>query len=360
MKTLLGLGVIFGALVAAVGACSTSTTMVDAGPAPVVTDTSVPDVRTPTQADSEPDSARPDAADAADAAIEWARPGEPFDPLAPKPGDACPVGVPVNDVVTRRCGKCGNQTAPCEIGRVLGAYGPCTGEKPNAAACLPRERVVGACGNCGTRRRECDLTCAYVDGVCEGVVAGGCPANEVKLLEGVCPDPEHVRRQVCSAACVLGALEPCAAPPQPAPDHTVTVGAVGVGVTQVFTFDLARMLPLPQQPGFVDPWPCPLVLSTRLRPYRYVRVENPGAAPVTVTIETTGPVDTMLAYYLGDAPAPTVAARTACTGQVSDTASGLNGQLNGVSIPAAGAITAYIGEYFPNGTTSTFRVTVTN
>ncbi|MBK6464653.1 MAG: hypothetical protein IPF92_27165 [Myxococcales bacterium] len=388
MKTKLGLG--FGVLgllavvVGAAGGCATATVVEDedAGTATTVVDSSVPDTNKPTVDSSTtpdtappakdsapPDTAPPDTAPPVDAAPDTAtlapRPGETVDPLAPKPGDPCPAGVNLNDIIDRRCGKCGNQKALCIAGaggtKVVDAYGACTGEKTAADACLPRERVLADCGVCGKQTRDCDLSCAYVEGACTGQVPGGCTANEETFIEGVCPNPGDVRRQVCSPMCVKGTPEACAPRPAPAPDHTVTVGAMGVGVTQAITFDAAKTLTQPELPFCGDdPAPCPLALSSTARPYRYVRVENPGAAARTVTIETTGSTDTMMAYYLGAAPAPTPAARIACTGQFSDDVTGTNPSLTGVSIPAAGAITVYVGKYDSGAGTTTFRVTASN
>ncbi|HRG98273.1 MAG TPA: hypothetical protein PLR99_18605 [Polyangiaceae bacterium] len=383
MKTKLGLG--FGLFVlffGAAGGCATATVVEDGdgGTDPTVTDSSVPDTSKPKVDSAPPDTAPPPAKDSAppdtappppvDAAPDTStlspRPGETVDPLAPKPGDPCPAGVNLNDVIDRRCGKCGNQKALCVAGaggaKVVDAYGACTGEKTAPDACLPRERLLADCGICGKQTKDCDLSCAYVEGACTGQVAGGCTANEETFIEGVCPNPGDVRRQVCSPTCVKGTPEPCAPRPAPAPDHTVTVGAMGVGVTQAITFDAAKTLTQPDFDIFgSDPAPCPFMLSTTATPYRYVRVENPGATARTVTIETTGSTDTMMAYYLGAAPVPTPAARMDCTGQYSDDPGvGSNASLTGVSIPAAGAITVYVVKYSSGAGTTTFRVTASN
>lgn len=379
MKTKLGVGFsVFAVLVGTAGGCATATVVEDDPGPGTVTDASTPDTSKPKTDSAVADTAPPPAKDSAlpdtapppvDAAPDTAtlppRAGETEDPLAPKPGDPCPAGVMLNDTISRRCGTCGSQNALCEAGagstKIVGAYGACTGEKAGADACLPRERVLSDCGICGKQTKDCDLSCAYVEGACTGQVAGGCPANEETFIEGVCANPAEVRRQVCSTTCVKGTPEPCAPRPAPSPDYTVTVGAMGVGVTQAITFDAARTLTLIELPFFGDdPSPCPVDLSTDVRPYRYVRVENPGAAARTVTIETTGSTDTLMAYYLGNAPVPTPAARMACTGEFSDDASGLNAQLTSVSIPAAGAITVYVGKYDTGVGTTTFAVTASN
>lgn len=370
----------FGAIAAAQG-CATATVVEDpdASDLPAPTDAGLPEATTqrpdtgkvdsapPTPDSSLPDSgpadtstAPADAAADADASVLAPRAGEPFDPAAPKAGDPCPVGVNLNDTISRRCGKCGSQSALCEAGaggaKVVGAYGACTGEKTTPAACLPRERLLADCGICGKQTKDCDLSCSYVEGACQGQLPGGCPANEETFLEGLCTNPGDVRRQVCSATCVKGTPEPCAPRPAPAPDHTIDLGAANVPVLQPITFDPAKTLPIPESPFLSDPAACPLTLSGDLRSYRYVRVQNTGATARTVTISTTDAGDTLLAYYAGPAPVPTAAARRACTGQYSDDAVGLHGSISGVVIPAGDAITAYVANYSSGGGTTTFKV----
>ncbi|MBK8219070.1 MAG: hypothetical protein IPK71_35510 [Myxococcales bacterium] len=97
------------------------------------------------------DASRPDSAvpvDAGGDAASGDRPGDPFDPLAPKPGDPCPTGVQVNGTIDRRCGKCGTQRALCDVGRVVGAYGACSNERTEPPRASPesanRRRVAPA------------------------------------------------------------------------------------------------------------------------------------------------------------------------------------------------------------------------
>ena len=213
MKTKLGLGLaLFAFLFGAAAGCATTTVVEDedAGTVPTGTDSSVPDTSKPKVDSAPPDTAPPPAKDSAppdtappvdaapDTSTQPPRPGETEDPLAPKPGDPCPAGVNLNDVIDRRCGKCGNQKALCIAGaggaKVVEAYGPCLGEKTGADACLPRERVLADCGICGKQTKDCDLSCAYVEGACTGQVAGGCTANEITYLEGLCPNPADVKK----------------------------------------------------------------------------------------------------------------------------------------------------------------------
>lgn len=459
------------------------------------------------KADAEPRDASSDATttDAADAAIPGPRPGDPFDPTAPKTGDPCPAGVQIADVIERRCGKCGVSRTLCEAGRIVGTYGACSGEKTAATACLPGERLVNPCGYCGSQVVFCDNTCAYTTGLCQNEVANGCTANEVNYVEGVCAVATDVRKQVCSATCVKQAAEPCAprpvdeitvsltagttvtgnfsttgtqklplltstacpatesstisslyhwtrlknpgadsvtvtvangvppgasrpavtfagyaganlptdrkacslppyttspekvtltipaggayllhtmldtasatqaklalevttnfvgAEPAPAPQYTVAMSQTTSGVVnQAITFDATKLLARPNIPS-PDPGTCPLVLSSTLTNYSYVRVDNAGATARIATVETTGGVDLMLAYYAG--PAPVSTTRTACTGQWADEKGATFGdaKLTGVTIPAGGFITVYVGKYSTTtGGTGNLRITTTN
>ena len=225
VRGVVGFGLVVGSL-AGFAACSDTPVAVDDPDAadPVVVDSAappkdaakppvdarVPDTSTPPKDVNVPDTQVPDtstgdAADAADATMVDAAdsgvvPGEPFDPTKPKAGDPCPAGVNVNDTIDRRCGLCGNQRALCEAGRVVGAYGPCTGEKTTPGACLPGARNTQSCGLCGTQTRTCDTSCTYVETACMGEVAGGCVAGSVKY-NATCPNPNEFRKTTCSATC---------------------------------------------------------------------------------------------------------------------------------------------------------------
>lgn len=278
-------------------------------------DTGRPDTSTPDSArpdTSTPDSSTPDSADAA----PTTRPGDPFDPLAPKAGDMCPAGVQVNDVISRRCGKCGTQSALCETGRIVGAYGACTNEKTNADACLPGEVIVSECGFCGYQVKRCDNTCSYTEGACLNQVAGGCTKGEVTYLEGICANPTDVRKQTCSQACVKGTPEPCAA--RPIDEITVSQTA-GMIVTGNFATTGTLKAPL------LSTGTCPVTESATVQSlYHYVRIKNTGADEVTITVANgipagaTRPAVTMAAYPA--APTATIPTdRKACAGSVTTT-----------------------------------------
>ena len=297
-----------GLFVGIVQGCATAPTVEDDDSGT----TSLVDASTPDSNTTKPDSSKPDTStrvDAADAAIVAPKPGDPFDPLAPKTGDACPPGVMENDVVSRRCGKCGSQIAICETGRKVGMYGACSDEKTTADACLPGERLVGECGLCGQQIKNCDTTCSYIEGACQNQVANGCPKNEVVYLEGLCAPDENVRRQVCSAACVKAPPEACAARPL----DTLTVSQ-SAGTTLTGAFATTSNLKLPLLSGG-----CPASTGTTSSRYHYVRLTNSGADNVNVTVSngipagsTSRPAVTF-AVYNGDT-IPTD--RLACTGSV--------------------------------------------
>lgn len=358
-----------GLFIAGVEGCATDATVPDeedSGTTPVTPtdaskadtnttrpDTSVPDTGKPDTAvpdTSTPDTAVPDAAEAGVDSGLGPRPGETVDPLAPKPGDPCPAGVNLNDVIDRRCGKCGNQKALCIAGaggaKVVDAYGACTGEKTGVGACLPKERIVSECGFCGTQTKDCDLSCAYVEGACTGQVAGGCTANEVTYIEGVCPDPAHVRRQVCSAACVKGTPEPCA--PRPLDEIVIsqTAGMTVSGESAVYSTKIGKL----------NTGACPRTVSSTLTGYQYVRVKNNGAMEATVTISNGTPAgatkpDTIVALYPGpNAPGD----RTMCVGTVFDSPESIT-----TAIPAGGSVIFHQSLFSASATNPRLKTEVT-
>jgi len=290
---------------------STKDTGTDARPVDAMAkDTSVPDT-------SRPDASNDATTDAADSGPLVSLPGEDFDPTAPKAGDPCPVGVPVNDLISRRCGKCGSQKAFCETGLKVGQYGPCLGERAAVDACLPKAREVGVqCGLCGSQVRVCDNTCVWSTGLCLNEVVGGCVANEVNHVEGVCANPAEVRKQTCSASCVRGVPEACG--PQ-LPD-TLTASQTRAGVVSG-TFSLTTTRTIPR----LNVGACPVTSSTINVTYHYARIVNSGADSINVTVTQSAPAvgtkpNTYIAAYVGRTAAPVDALeRQACTDQVRDT-----------------------------------------
>lgn len=349
-----------GLFVGALQACATDVVDVvdeDSGVTPpqdaakTETSTNRPDTSVPPRDTGTPDTSRPDTSTPTDATTDSTvdssvgpRPGELFDPTVPAEGANCPAGVPLNGTITRRCGKCGSQKAFCEAQPAggpnkVGAYSACTGEKPGADACLPRERIVSACGFCGTQAKECDTTCSYIEGTCSGQVVGGCVAGEVTYVEGVCTGagqtPTDVRKQTCSAACALGAPEPCA--PRPIPEIVISQTAAGVVASENETIGtVARLVS----------GACPATASTSITSYQWVRVKNEGADSVNVTISNVAnaagtKTDTVVTSY----PGPNLPAdRLQCTGSVTDSPETVT-----VDIPAGGSVIFHQNAYSATG-----------
>ncbi len=276
-------------------------------------DTSRPDTSQP---DTSTDASVPDG----DSGTLIPYPGDPFDPSAPKPGDPCPASVPLNEVVTRGCGKCGTQKAFCEAGRIVGQYGACSGEKTAIDACLPRAREVGiSCGFCGTQTRLCNsISCQWDTGLCLNETPGGCVPTEVKHVDGVCPDPTHSRRQTCTATCTPGAPEPCGPQLPDVITATQTRGGIATGVFSLSP--VTRTLPR------LFTGNCPVTVSTTNTSYHDARIVNSGVAPINVTVNqvaapgTTKPT-MYLAAYVGRATEPiTTAERQACSDFVRSSA----------------------------------------
>jgi hypothetical protein len=239
-------------------------------------------------------------------------PGEAFDPSAPKPGDTCPSGLPDFAAVSRRCGKCGSQRALCEAGRIIGPYGPCTGEAAGDS-CLPNAVESGVeCGRCGSRVRTCSPTCAWSTSVCLGEVLGGCVKDEVTYVEGVCTDIDLVRKQTCSATCAIGVPEPCARQ-----NDTLSAPQVA-GATASGTFALSTIRKIPR----LTVGGCPTTSSTTLNTgFHYTRVVNPGSSSVNITATVVAPPSgtrpsVYVAAYLGALPPGTSAEREACADSV--------------------------------------------
>ena len=349
-----------GLFVGALQACATDVVDVvdeDSGVTPpqdaakTETSTNRPDTSVPGRDTGTPDTSRPDTSTNTDATADSTvdssvgpRPGDPFDPTAPVEGANCPAGVPLNGVIERKCGKCGSQKAFCEAQPAggpnkVGAYSACTGEKTGPAACLPRERIISACGFCGTQAKECDSTCAYIEGTCSGQVVGGCVAGEVTYVEGVCSGagqtPTDVRKQTCSAACALGAPEPCA--PRPIPELTISQTAAATVSTENETIGTIARL---------NTGACPVTATATVTSYQWVRVKNDGADSVNVTITNVAPAvgskpDTVMSTY----PGPNLPVdRLQCTGSVTDFPESIT-----LNIPAAGSVMVLQNVYTGTG-----------
>ncbi|MBK8214424.1 MAG: hypothetical protein IPK71_11830 [Myxococcales bacterium] len=239
----------------------------------------------------------------------------------------CPAGVQINDVISRRCGKCGTQNALCEAGRIVGAWRLLEREDQRRRV-PPGEIIVSECGFCGYQVKRCDNTCSYTEGACLNQVAGGCTKGEITYLEGLCPTQTDVRRQVCSQACVKGSPEACA----PRPLDVLTVSQTA-GMTVTGNFATTAQLKAP----LLNVGTCPVTASSTVQSlYHYVRINNTGADSVNITVTNAIPAGSTrpavtFATYTGTA---IPAARLACTGSTT-TSSPESLTLN---IPAGGSV----------------------
>ncbi len=310
---------------------------------------------------STPDSAKPDAT-TTDSSVTDATadadsgignlPGEQFDPNAPKTGAACPTGVAEFDTITRRCGTCGSQKAFCEAGRIVGAYGACSGEKTGTDICLPGAREVGVeCGLCGSQVRNCDGTCVWSSALCTGEVVGGCPKGQVTYVEGVCTNVNQVRKQTCSQTCSRQAPEACADLP---PDDILTAAQTAGGVVSG-TYSLS---PLTRTIPRLNSGVCPATSSSTSVTYHYARIDNTGTDSINVTIATGTPagstkIDAMVSAYAGKTVPAYAGARQACTGSVRDTPEAAT-----LNIPAGGSA-VFLTTAFASAKTGPIKLDVT-
>lgn len=113
---------------------------------------------------------------------------------SPLPGTTCTAQ---DEIVSRTCGKCGQQETICQSGDkglAWSEYGPCGGEQ---GACLPGD--TQPCGNCGVR--TCTDTCGW--GACAGQPANSCAPGSVDFTTAGCPT-SGFKARTCSAACQWG------------------------------------------------------------------------------------------------------------------------------------------------------------
>ena len=275
----------------------------------------------------------PDTAAPADAGLFA---GELFDPTPElATGATC---ASENDVVDRRCGKCGNQQALCvkqtDGSLKVGTYGGCRNENMSANACLANaQRLGAACGLCGKTLQTCDVgtMCEWSDVSCEGEVAAGCEAGSVRHVAVGCSG-DQVQRQECSAACVWKAPEACAVR---GADELALPTAAGVTTTFEATLWGSPVAALAEGA-------CPASLSATMGNPQYTKIHNPTAASVRVNLWVSRSVagalpDVVMAVYNRATVPPADADRMACAGKVVAAASGLLGS-DAVVIPAGGDI----------------------
>jgi hypothetical protein len=299
------------------------------------------------------DAGRDTGVDAGPADAGPNKPGDLFDPTAPKEGDPCPAGVPENGVMSRGCGYCGTQKSFCTNGKV-GVYAACVGENTNPVnRCLPNAARGSSCGICGTQVDDCDpVKCTWSPGVCENELANGCPAGEVNYIEGVCANPDEVRKQTCSAACTLGVPEPCG----PEPIDTVDIPADASTLSTTFKFAAAAKNSKRASTGATS---CPTTTPSSAYPAHFAKIHNPTNAPITIDVwgsKAPAPgiaVDTIMYGYARSTVPKLDADLKACTGAGNDTCStapcgadsdwaGLIGVL---TVPANGDVVVHTSQY---------------
>jgi hypothetical protein len=266
-------------------------------------------------------------------------------PPPPEPGTACTT---VDQVATKKCGKCGEAAALCQSDKTWSVYGACEAE---TGECNPGE--TAACGNCGTK--TCDQFCGW--GACMGEPANSCSPGTSEQSTVGCPPQGTVkpyRTRSCKTDCTWESFSAsCVVPPSFAPipielkaSPTVLKVSTGACPTSVSTFATAT-------------------------PYVYTQVTNPAAFPVRVVIwhskAPDGPtaLDTIMAVYDGAAAPATDDARKACIGTVSDFGDTTLTQADAddfasvkdITIPANGTITVYSAGYLA-GTTGKLLLNV--
>jgi hypothetical protein len=303
---------------------------------PPVKDTGTQDVFVPPPTDAATDAAPKDAA-------------PDTGPTAPATGTPCTV---VGTNYTQSCGLCGTKEALCEVDLKVGAYSPCAGEV--VGGCMPGMTTTKSCGICGTQTEICDNMCTPSTGACSGELAGGCLPGSVKVTVAGCGVGE-TRSQTCGATCLLGAPTACAAPVYP----ILTISRT-VGTTVNADFDLS---PLTDQLPRLSTGMCPNTITTTNTSYSWVKLVNPGATPVKVSVwESLAPgstvTDTIAAWYNRATKPTTPAERSACSNYSDDSCStapcSATGDFPGftddgvdarVTIPANGFVLVYTAAY---------------
>lgn len=241
--------------------------------------------------------------------------GEPFDPTAPAEGSTCSIEF---DVVSRRCGACGQQQALCtkqSDGTLkLAAYGTCVNESAAPDACLPNaERNGPSCGLCGKMLQQCDPDlCKWSDIACENEVQNGCTEGEVRYLQLNCPSGQF-SKQTCGSTCSWSAPDACAAR---VPDVLTLPAQIGYSASQ----SVKLWSDAPSQLGVGA---CPTTLTGTPGNIHYATIHNPESTPLAIDLWQSkalggANLDTILAVYSGTTMPAQPAERQACVGTVND------------------------------------------
>lgn len=264
-------------------------------------------------------------------------------PPPPTPGTAC---TKVDEIKTKKCGACGEQSTICVAGDggapTWSEYSPCTGEI--AGGCVPGTTETEACGNCGTRVKTCSQYCSWGAGACTGQPANSCTPGGVDLSGAGCPADQY-RQRNCSATCQYDNFSSCMAPPT-----TIEVPPTPSSVN----YTIANLSASQTSGRLGGTCPNATISTTVITPYVHLSVHNGNANDAVVTIFSSqapggAVVKTVLAAYATEPGND--AARKACTkgtNSFGDTAitgssdfASLHGT-NAVTVPAGATMTIYL------------------
>lgn len=303
--------------------------------------------------DAATDASKPDAANdaAPDSAVDAGKP-------APNAGDACAA---VDEIFARTCGVCGSQLAIClaapdgGAAGVVSSYSACENEL--ADGCLPGATEVEECGNCGTRQRTCTQLCAWSPGACNGQPVSSCAPTSQDYTTAGCPTAGTVRTRACDGACTwsnfTGTCDPLAF-------KLVAASVAGESVSAIYP--LRALVADKRMTGT-----CPngYFSSTTNHPYVYVEIVNPTESALTLSAWNTAAsssapiIDTLMAWYEGNALPTDEATRKACAKGVGDSCpsglpcgdskwAGLT-TTKAITLPPFGSALVYFGSYYPAG-----------
>ena len=269
-------------------------------------------------------------------------------PPPPVPGTACPT---IDEVKKKKCGACGEQETLClgngsdAGGGTWSAYSSCLGEL--TGGCIPGTVVNEACGNCGTRVKTCSQYCAFSTAACSGQPPASCVPGSVDLSGAGCANTTTFHQRTCASTCSFGNFGlTCDAAPTSITAGP-TLGSVSSTIVTLTSTQVTTRL------GGSCPTATLTPVATQT-PYAYIKVHNPLASSIVVSIYNSlapgGVVfPTLLASY-GAATPTTDPLRKACVQGVNDFG---NDSLTGdasfaslddvyaVTIPANGTVTVY-------------------
>ena len=272
-------------------------------------------------------------------------------PPPPVPGTTCALR---DEIKKKTCGACGEQSTVClgagdAGGGTWSEYGSCTSEL--AGGCVPGTTATEACGNCGTRTKTCSQYCSYAVAACKGEPVSSCVPGSVDLANAGCATADTYHQRTCASTCTYGnfGLTCDAAPTSIAIGPTVG-NVTSTIVTLTSTQTTTRL-------GGT----CPagtLTAAATVTPYAYLKVHNPLAKSVVVSVyDTVAPggvvFPTILASY-GAATPTTDVQRKACVKGLNDFGDDLLtgdsdfaslSDTDAVTIPAGGTVTIYNAAY---------------